>query len=153
MTDRARPDDPAWRRRERERLARRRDEIRATLNGPRPGWWFKHWFVANETYRRGYSLMVFAEGTRSRTGDLASFHKGAVRLAIDNGAALLPVVSSGTFDIKPPGSVFVYPGQVVVKILDTVEMAEYTFRDITPLTNELHDRMLGAYEELRNEPS
>jgi 1-acyl-sn-glycerol-3-phosphate acyltransferase len=109
--------------------------------------------AAKESYRRGNSLMVFAEGTRSRTGDMASFHKGAVRLAIDNGADLLPVVISGTFDINPPGSLFVYPGRVVVKILDTVEVAEYTFRDITPLTNELHDRMLAAYEELRNEPS
>jgi 1-acyl-sn-glycerol-3-phosphate acyltransferase len=109
--------------------------------------------AAKETYQRGYSLMVFAEGTRSRTGDMASFHKGAVRLAIDNGADLLPVVISGTFDINPPGSLFVYPGRVVVKILDTVETAEYTFRDITPLTNELHDRMLATYEELRNKPS
>ena len=73
--------------------------------------------------------------------------------AIDNGADLLPVVIFGTFDINPPGSWFVYPGRVVVKILDTVETAEYTFRDITPLTNELHDRLLATYEELRNEPS
>ena len=109
--------------------------------------------AAKETYRRGYSLMVFAEGTRSRTGDMAPFHKGAVRLAIDNGADLLPVVISGTFDINPPGSWFVYPGRVVVKILDTVETADYTFRDITPLTNELHDRMLETYEEMRSAPS
>ena len=109
--------------------------------------------AAKETYRRGYSLMVFAEGTRSRTGDMASFHKGAVRLAIDNGADLLPVVISGTFDINPPGSWFVYPGRVTVKILDTVDTADYTFRDITPLTNELHDRMLETYEEMRSAPS
>jgi 1-acyl-sn-glycerol-3-phosphate acyltransferase len=109
--------------------------------------------AAKETYQRGYSLMVFAEGTRSRTGDMASFHKGAVRLAIDNGADLLPVVISGTFDINPPGSWFVYPGRVVVRILDAVDTAEYTFRDITPLTNELHDQMLATYEEMRNASS
>ena len=109
--------------------------------------------AARETYRRGFSLMVFAEGTRSRTGDMATFHKGAVRLAIDNGADLLPVVISGTFDINPPGSWFVYPGRVVVRILDTVDTANYTFRDITPLTNELHDQMFAAYEEMRNAPA
>jgi 1-acyl-sn-glycerol-3-phosphate acyltransferase len=84
---------------------------------------------------------------------MASFHKGAVRLAIDNGADLLPVVVSGTFDINPPGSIFVYPGHVVVKILDPVDTRDYTFRDITPLTNELHDQMLAVYEEMRNAPS
>ena len=94
--------------------------------------------------------MVFAEGTRSRTGDMAAFRKGAARLAIDNGADLLPVVISGTFDINPPGSWFVYPGRVIVTILDPVDTTDSTFRDITPLTNELHDRMLATYEEIRN---
>ena len=109
--------------------------------------------AAKETFRRGYSLMVFAEGTRSRTGDMASFHKGAVRLAIDNGANLLPVVISGTFDINPPGSWFVYPGSVVLRILDPVGIGDRTFRDITPLTNELHDRMLATYEAMRGTTS
>lgn len=105
--------------------------------------------AARETYRRGYSLMVFAEGTRSRTGDMGDFYKGAVRLAIDNGADLLPVVIEGTFDINPPGSIFVYPGTVSVRILETVETEDLTFRDITPLTKQLHDLMAETYEEMR----
>lgn len=109
--------------------------------------------AAKETFRRGYALMVFAEGTRSRTGDMASFHKGAARLAIDNGANLLPVVISGTFDINPAGSWFVYPGSVVVKILDPVDTGDRTFRDITPMTNELHDRMFATYEAMRGTAS
>ena len=109
--------------------------------------------AAKETFRRGYSLMVFAEGTRSRTGDMASFHKGAARLAIDNGAKLLPVVITGTFDINPPGSWFVYPGSVVVTILDPVDTGDCTFRDITPLTSELHDRMSATYEAMRDTAS
>ena len=107
--------------------------------------------AAKETYRRGYSLMVFAEGTRSRSGEMASFHKGAARLAIDNGADLLPVVISGTFDINPPGSWFVHPGSVTVRILDPIETADLTFRDITPLTNEMYDLMLETYEAMRND--
>lgn len=105
--------------------------------------------AARETYRRGYSLMVFAEGTRSRTGDMGDFHKGAVRLAIDNGADLLPVVIEGTFNINPPGSIFVYPGRVTVRILETVETEDLTPRDITPLTRQLHDLMAETYEEMR----
>jgi 1-acyl-sn-glycerol-3-phosphate acyltransferase len=107
--------------------------------------------AARETYRRGYSLMVFAEGTRSRTGDMADFHKGAARLAMDNGADLLPVVISGTFDVNPPGSIFIYPGQVRVTILDPIRTADYTVRDITPLTVELRERMNTVYEALRDE--
>lgn len=109
--------------------------------------------AARETYRRGYSLMVFAEGTRSRTGDMGEFHKGAVRLAIDNGADLLPVVITGTFDINPPGSILVYPGRATVRILETVKTQDLTFRDITPLTKQLHDLMAETYREMRVETS
>jgi 1-acyl-sn-glycerol-3-phosphate acyltransferase len=105
--------------------------------------------AARETYRRGYSLMVFAEGTRSRTGDMAEFHKGAARLALDNGANLLPVVVEGTFDVNPPGSMFIYPGRVRVKILDPIETEGYTTGDITGLTTELRERMNAVYEEMR----
>jgi 1-acyl-sn-glycerol-3-phosphate acyltransferase len=107
--------------------------------------------AARETYRRGYSLMVFAEGTRSRTGDMGDFHKGAARLAIDNGADLLPVVIAGTFDINPPGSILVYPGRVSVRILETIETKDLTFRDITPLTKQMHDQMSATYEEMRSD--
>ena len=34
--------------------------------------------AAAETYRRGFSLLVFAEGTRSRTGEMADFHTGGL---------------------------------------------------------------------------
>ncbi len=107
--------------------------------------------AARETYRRGYSLLVFAEGTRSRTGDMADFRKGAARIAIDNGAALLPVVISGTYDVNPPGSMFIYPGTVRVRILDPIPTTNRTFTDITPLTTTLHDRMYPVYEEMRND--
>ncbi len=105
--------------------------------------------AARETYRRGYSLLVFAEGTRSRTGDMADFRKGAARLAIDNGADLLPVVISGTYDVNPPGSIFIYPGTVRVRILDPIPTSGSTAQDITPLTNALHDQMYAVYEEMR----
>ncbi len=105
--------------------------------------------AARETYRRGYSLMVFAEGTRSRTGEMGDFHKGAARLAVDNGANLLPVVIEGTFNVNPPGSMLIYPGRVRVRILEPIDISEYTPRDITSLTRSLHDSMSEVYEEMR----
>jgi len=107
--------------------------------------------AARETYHRGYSLMVFAEGTRSRSGEMGDFHKGAARLAIDNGADLLPVVIEGTFNVNPPGSIFIYPGTVRVRILDPIDISAYTPHDITSLTRSLNETMREVYEEMRND--
>ncbi|MEA2023031.1 MAG: lysophospholipid acyltransferase family protein [Actinomycetota bacterium] len=107
--------------------------------------------AARETYRRGYSLMVFAEGTRSRTGEMADFHTGAVRIARDNEADLLPVVISGSFDINPPGSKLIYPGRARVRILPPVPSANIEPDQIRSVTDQMRKDMGEVYEDLRKQ--
>lgn len=105
--------------------------------------------AARETYRRGYSLMVFAEGTRSRTGEMGRFHRGAVRIAIDNEADLLPVVVFGSFEISPPGSWLIHSGRVHVRILPPVPVRDVGIREIRSVTEDLRATMGAVYDELR----
>lgn len=53
--------------------------------------------------RNGVSVVIFPEGTRTRTGELLPFKKGAFRTAQNAGVPLLPVAIRGTFEIAPPG--------------------------------------------------
>ncbi len=46
--------------------------------------------------RRGMPVCIFAEGTRSLSGDLLPFKDGAFRLAIDEQAHVLPIAVGGT---------------------------------------------------------
>jgi len=106
--------------------------------------------AARETYQRGYSLLVFAEGTRSRNGEMTDFRTGAVRIARDNEADLLPVVVSGSFDINPPGSKLIYPGRVRVKILPPIPSANIEPADIHEVTDQIRSDMGKVYDELRS---
>ena len=40
-------------------------------------------------------LVIFPEGTRSKTGKMGPFQKGAFKLALDLGLPILPVTISG----------------------------------------------------------
>ena len=53
---------------------------------------------------RGMPVMIFPEGTRSKSGELLPFKDGAFRLAIETGADLLPVAVAGTRDALPKHS-------------------------------------------------
>jgi 1-acyl-sn-glycerol-3-phosphate acyltransferase len=62
------------------------------------------------------SVLVFPEGTRSRTGLLQPFKSGPFVLAIQSGAPVVPVYVAGTFGILPKGSIRVRPRSVHVAV-------------------------------------
>jgi 1-acyl-sn-glycerol-3-phosphate acyltransferase len=51
----------------------------------------------------GWSVVVFAEGTRSRDGRVGVLHSGAAVLAARHRVPIVPVHISGTHDAMPPG--------------------------------------------------
>lgn len=48
---------------------------------------------------RGYSLLIFPEGTRSRGGPVKAFKKGSLRLAMKPGVPIVPITIDGTYQI------------------------------------------------------
>lgn len=59
---------------------------------------------ALEPLRTRVSLLFFAEGTRSETGELMRFKKGAVAVAETSGVPVVPMAVVGTRDALPKGS-------------------------------------------------
>lgn len=64
----------------------------------------------------GWSLVIFPEGTRSRTGALQRFKRGAFTLATASKLPIVPVALAGTHEIIGPGGVLMYPGVVRVQV-------------------------------------
>lgn len=71
---------------------------------------------ASATINSGMSAVVFAEGTRSRTGELLPFKKGPFVLAIAAQVPVVPVYCAGTFELLPKGSLRVRPKPVAVVV-------------------------------------
>ena len=62
--------------------------------------------------RRGHSLIVFPEGTRSADGTVLAFRRGLFRLAIEAGLPVVPVAVVGSRHVMPKGRLMTCPGQV-----------------------------------------
>lgn len=67
--------------------------------------------AATRVVGRGDMLLMFPEGTRSRTGGLGRGRSGTARVALRTGVPILPVAITGSESIKWPGF-FLRPRQV-----------------------------------------
>lgn len=63
------------------------------------------------------------EGTRSRTGRLADFKKGAFHTALQVRVPVTPLLLDGAHELWPTGSIFVRPGVVRVSFLRPIAIA------------------------------
>ncbi len=73
----------------------------------------------------GLSLIVFPEGTRSKTGAIGRFHNGAFAMARELGVGVVPVVIYGLHDLLPKGeSINLLPGEAYINVLRPIPPEE-----------------------------
>jgi 1-acyl-sn-glycerol-3-phosphate acyltransferase len=61
--------------------------------------------AAERARGRGGGLLFYPEGTRSQTGEIGPFRRGAFRAAVDHDLPIQPVVIEGLDTVLPPGHV------------------------------------------------
>jgi long-chain acyl-CoA synthetase len=70
--------------------------------------------VVSERLEQGSSVLVFPEGTRSRTGELGEFKATIGLLARELDVPVLPVFLTGTHELWPPHQRFPKRGNITV---------------------------------------
>jgi 1-acyl-sn-glycerol-3-phosphate acyltransferase len=101
-----------------------------------------------KSIHKGYSILLFAEGTRSRTGEMGDFHRGAARIALTTGLDILPIVIFGTYDVNPPGSPVIYPGEVTVRILPPISLDGLAKSETKAITDDVRELISKNFEEM-----
>jgi 1-acyl-sn-glycerol-3-phosphate acyltransferase len=99
--------------------------------------------------RAGQSVVIFPEGTRTRTGRLLPFKKGGFHLAIDSGAAIVPVAIRGSHAVMPPGSPLIRAGTVSIEVDEPIPTADLRADD----REALIDRVRGRVAAMLGEPA
>jgi len=70
--------------------------------------------LAAAEIRGGKSVVIFPEGTRTRTGRLGPFKKGGFVMAAEAGVRIVPLATVGGHQMLPPGAVHIRPGRYIV---------------------------------------
>lgn len=97
---------------------------------------------------KGMPIMIFPEGTRSKTEELLPFKDGAFRLAIEKGADVLPMAVSGTRRALPKHSWRFATSRALVTVGTPISTKGMTLDDVERLKNMAREQILALRASL-----
>lgn len=98
--------------------------------------------------KAGRSMVVFPEGTRSKNGQLGEFHGGAMKIAMETGAPVVPVLIEHSRErFEQTGNIM--PGEISITFLPAIETKGLVKEDFLKMPAEI--RGLIASERQRQQ--
>ncbi len=100
--------------------------------------------------KRGHSVLLFPEGTRTRDGNIGPFKKGGFHLAIASGATIVPCAIRGSRAVMPRGSWLIHSGAIHVEVGEPISTVGLVDDDRDALLDRVRAQIISM---AKSEPS
>lgn len=96
---------------------------------------------AERALKSGASIAIFPEGSRTKTGRLGRFKKGAYQMAADQHLPIIPITLNGPFDILPIGSLNLHrrPMEMVIHEAIPAESMDPSHEGLQQMANRTRE--------------
>ena len=94
-------------------------------------------------------VLMFPEGTRSRTGEMLKFKSGVLSMARKTNSPLIPCALEGAFDAYPPSNTYPKLGCVHMVLGDPIMPEQYNDMEEDDLLELLESRVRECFEKAR----
>ena len=105
---------------------------------------------AETEIKKGSSILLFPEGTRSKTGTMRIFKEGAFLLAKRTGCPIIPIVHAGSENTFPRSTWIIGKAHIRIQVLDEIPAETVQSLDVKALmllTREKMEQGLAILEQ------
>jgi 1-acyl-sn-glycerol-3-phosphate acyltransferase len=95
--------------------------------------------------RRGTSLIVYPEGTRSTDGKIHAFKKGPFVLALEAQVPIVPVAVEGSYRVLRKRDVHIHPGVIRIRLGDPIPTQGLTVEDRDALVKRVRSALIAEH--------
>ncbi len=91
---------------------------------------------------QGHSILLYPEGTRTTTGHIGPFQEGVFRIAQYIGIPIVPVTTTGWYEVMRKGSSMIYTGREVTVYFDEpIEVKDTKRKDLPRIMGAVRGAM------------
>jgi len=99
--------------------------------------------------KRGFSLVIFPEGTRAKGSGMKPFPKGSLRMAFRAGAPIIPVAIHGSWECFEEQG-YPHAGVILFHAFEPIETAKLAKSDEGPMSERVEALIRSKLEEWKN---
>jgi len=109
---------------------------------------------AEREMKKGSSVMIFPEGTRSKTGKMRNFQDGAFVLAKKMKCGIIPIAHIGTENTLHPGKqawIVKSKARIMINVLDEVSAEKVEEMEVEEIKKHVYDLLESGITSLENQ--
>jgi len=100
--------------------------------------------------RGGDNLVIFPEGTKSKSGSVARFRTGGFKIAYETKSEIVPIVLDTWNSIRPGGGAWIRDDKSWMKVLDPIKFDDYKNIEIKEFARSLRFKISEELLKIRD---
>jgi 1-acyl-sn-glycerol-3-phosphate acyltransferase len=97
---------------------------------------------ASSQLKKGISIIVFPEGTRSPDGEVKQFKRGAFLLAQHSKFPVVPISTIGTYEMLPRHGWCFWPGTIHIRVGEPIPTRDLSHRELKDLMGKVQETII-----------
>jgi 1-acyl-sn-glycerol-3-phosphate acyltransferase len=99
---------------------------------------------ASKNLATGYSLLLFPEGTRSKSSTVGEFRASLSKLIQKSDVTVVPVTIDGSYRIMESNGNIIKPANVTLTVGQPIDTAGLTKQEVDALTDNIRDTIISS---------